>query len=46
MSGLEKGPNTESSVFILLCWSVIDVRNMSEISMEGPHNSLYDCIPV
>jgi hypothetical protein len=27
----------DNSVFILLCWSVINVRNVWEVPMEGSH---------
>jgi hypothetical protein len=36
---LRVGPNRECSVFILLRWLIIDVRNMWEVSMEGSHTT-------
>jgi hypothetical protein len=32
---IRAGPNRERCVFILLLWSVIDVRNMWVVSVQG-----------
>jgi hypothetical protein len=36
---LRDGRNREGSLFLLLRWSVTDVRNMWEVPMEGSHKS-------
>jgi hypothetical protein len=38
-------PHRERSVFILLRWSVIDVRNMCQVPMEGSHTSHLSSAP-
>jgi hypothetical protein len=37
---LRDGPDRERSLFLLLLWSVTDVHNMWEVSMEGSHTCL------
>jgi hypothetical protein len=38
---LRVGPKIERSLFLLLLWSVIDIRNMWEVPMQGSPQSIY-----